>query len=65
MEKYTLTIEVDEAKLREAMGDKESPVEFLIRQKMGLVEDSGIHLTITEKLLDYNEYADELANSIG
>lgn len=61
---YKLTIVVDEAKLREATNDNESSVEFLIQKEMQWVEDSGIHLTDTEKLPDWNEYADELANSI-
>lgn len=61
---YKLTIVVDEAKLREATGDNESSIEFLIGQEMGWAEDSGIHLTDTEKLPDWEEYAEELANSI-
>lgn len=61
---YKLTIVVDEAKLREATGDNESSIEILIGKEMGWVEDSGIHLTYTEKLPDWEEYADELANSI-
>ena len=62
---YKLTIVVDEAKLREATGDNESSIEFLIGQEMSCVEDSGIHLTDTEKLPDWDEYAEELANNIG
>lgn len=62
---YKLSVVVDEAKLREATGDNESSIEFLIGQEMGWVEDSGIHLTYTEKLPDWDEYADELANNIG
>lgn len=62
---YKLTVVVDEAKLREATGDNESSIEFLIGQEMGWVEDSGIHLTDTEKLPDWDEYAEELANNIG
>ena len=61
---YKLTIEVDEAKLREATSDNESSVEFLIGQEMGWVEDSGIYLTNTEKFPDWDEYADELADRI-
>ncbi len=49
---YKLTIEVDEARLREATGDNESSIEFLISQEMGWVEDSGIYLTDTEKMPD-------------
>lgn len=62
---YKLTIVVDEAKLREATNDNESSIEFLIGQEMGCVEDSGIHLTNTEKLPDWDEYAEELANNVG
>lgn len=62
---YRLTIVVDEAKLREATGDNESSIEFLIGQEMDCVEDSGIHLTDTEKLPDWDEYAEELANNVG
>lgn len=61
---YKLTIVVDEAKLREATGDNESSIEFLIGQEMGWAEDSGIHLTDTEKLPDWDEYAEELADNI-
>lgn len=62
---YRLTIVVDEAKLREATGDNESSIEFLIGQEMDCVDDSGIHLTDTEKLPDWDEYAEELANNVG
>lgn len=62
---YKLTIVVDEAKLREATGDNESSIEFLIGQEMGCVEDRGIHLTDTEKLPDWDEYAEEIANNVG
>lgn len=62
---YKLTIVINEAKLREATNDNESSIEFLIGKEMGRVEDSGIHLTDTEKLPDLDEYADDLANSIG
>lgn len=61
---YKLTIVVDEAKLREATQDKDSSVEFLIGQEMGWAEDSGIHLTDIEKVPDWDEYAEELANSV-
>ena len=61
---YRLTVVVDEAKLRKATNDNESSVEFLIGQEMRWVEDSGIHLTDTEKLPNWDEYAEELANSI-
>jgi len=62
---YKLTIVVDEAKLRESTNDNESSIEFLIGKEMGRVEDSGIHLTDTEKLPDWDEYAEELANNAG
>ena len=62
---YKLTIVVDEAKLRESTNDNESSIEFLIGKEMGRVEDRGIYLTDTEKLPDWDEYAEELANSIG
>ena len=62
--KYKMTIEVDEAKLREATNDNESSVEFLIRQEMGWTADSGIFPTDIEKEMDADEYADELANNI-
>jgi hypothetical protein len=61
--KYKMTIEVDEAKLREATNDNESSVEFLIRQEMGWTA-GGIFLTDIEKEMDADEYADELANNI-
>lgn len=47
---YKLTVVVDEAKLREATGDNESSIEFLIGQEMGWVEDSGIHLEGIDRL---------------
>ena len=63
--KYKMTIEVDEAKLREATNDNESSVEFLIRQEMEWTADSGIYPTDIEKEIDADEYADDLANRIG
>ena len=62
---YKLTIVVDEAKLREATEDNDSPIDFLIKREMEWVEDSGIHITDIEKQPDWDEYADELADGIG
>ncbi len=64
MNKFTLTIEVDEAQLRGATGDNESSVEFLVNQEMGWVVQSGISVIDMEEVPDYDDYADELANSI-
>lgn len=61
---YKLTIVVDEAKLRETTEDNDSPIDFLIKREMEWVEDSGIHVTDIEKQPDWDEYAEELANSV-
>lgn len=64
MSKLKLTIEVDEAKLRLATGDNESSIEFLVKQEIGLAVQSGISVIDMEEIPDYDDYSDELANSI-
>ena len=64
MNKFKLTIEVDEEQLRGATGDNESSVEFLVEQEMGWVSQSGISVVDMEEIPDDDQYADDLANSI-
>lgn len=61
---YIIKVSVDEAALRAATDDNESSVDFLVMQEMGWVEDSGIYALEVEKQPDYDERADELADSV-
>lgn len=61
---YIIKVSVDEAALRAATDDNESSVDFLVMQEMQLVEGSGIHALEVEKQPDYDERADELADSV-
>ena len=61
---YIIKVSVDEAALRAATNDYESSVDFLVMQEMQWVEDSGIHTIYVENQPDYDERADELADSV-
>jgi len=60
---YIIKVSVDEAALRAATNDNESSVDFLVMQEMQLVMDSGIHAIEADRKPDYDERADELADS--